>query len=562
MRSAAKDFTIKRLLRYLFFQKMSKKRASARLSAIIVRMPLTLLNWLLAILPVLVVIVLMMGFKWSGSKAGAAGLVSGILVAMIFFGTGITVVGYAISKAILLSLDVLYIIWTALLVYNIANEAGAIKMIGEQLPHLTGDRVMQTLLVGWLLVAFLQGMGGFGVPIAICAPILVGMGFGPVQAVVMAAIGHSWAVNFGSLASAFQALLAVTRLPGELLAPGIALMLGVSCFFCGAIVAAVGTGWKGLKHALPAILILGLVMSGVQYLLATNSLWTLSATGAAIAGLLASLLVIRLPLYRKPLPEKASTEPQAAPIEAFKPKKFILVISAYIILVVLGFSINLIPPVKDFLNQVKLTLAFPELVTANGWVTGAENGRSISIFGHPGAILVYTSVISFLIYQKTGLLKKGALKTITQKVSKSGVTASLGVITLVGLASVMAHAGMTSILARGLSESISRTFYPAVAPLIGALGAFITGSNNNSNILFAVMQMDAAVLLNLPVPIILAAQSAGGSIGSVMSPGKVIVGCSTVGLTGREGEAMRWIMLLGLIPITVIAILATILALV
>jgi lactate permease len=64
------------------------------------------------------------------------------------------------------------------------------------------------------------------------------------------------------------------------------------------------------------------------------------------------------------------------------------------------------------------------------------------------------------------------------------------------------------------------------------------------------------------VPIILAAQSAGGSIGSVMSPGKVIVGCSTVGLTGREGEAMRWIMLLGLIPILVIAILATILALV
>jgi len=525
-------------------------------------MPLTLLNWLLAILPVLVVIILMMAFKWSGSKAGAAGLVSGILVAMIFYGAGLTVVGYAISKAILLSLDVLYIIWTALLVYNIANEAGAIKMIGEQLPHLTGDRVMQTLLVGWLLVSFLQGMGGFGVPIAICAPILVGMGFAPVQAVVMAAIGHSWAVNFGSLASAFQALLAVTGLPGELLAPGIALLLGVSCFFCGAIVAAVGTGWKGLKHALPAIFILGLVMSGVQYLLATNGLWTLSATGAAIAGLLVSLLVIRLPLYRKTLPEQAPTAPQAAAIEKVKPKHFILVISAYIILVILGFSINLIPPLKAFLNQVKLTLAFPELVTANGWVTGAENGRSIAIFGHPGAILVYTSVISFLIYQKAGLLKRGALKTITQKVSQSGITASLGVISLVGLASVMAHAGMTSMLARGLSETISRTFYPAVAPLIGALGAFITGSNNNSNILFAVMQRDAAVLLKLPIPIILAAQSAGGSIGSVMSPGKVIVGCSTVGLTGREGEAMRWIMLLGLIPILVIAILATILALI
>ncbi len=520
-------------------------------------MSLSILNWFLAILPVLVVIILMLAFKWSGSKAGAAGLITGIGVAILFFGVKLEMVAYSQVKAILLSMDVLLIVWTALLVYHLASEAGAIKMISEQLPHLTGDRSMQTLLISWLLVSFLQGMGGLGVPIAICAPILVGMGFGPVQAVAMAAIGHSWAVNYGSLASAFQALIAVTGLPGSMLAPAAATLLGVACIVCGAIVVTVGHGWKGLIHSLPALLILGSVMGSVQYLLATNGLWTLSATGGAMAGLLASLLVLKLPMYRHSTDVNAST----SSIPKVKPKTFILAMSAYIILVVLGFVITLVPQIKQFIGQIKLTLPFPELITTKGWVTPAGPGRVITIFSHPGAILFYTFIISFFIYRKAGFLKPGAFKRIFGKVSISGVNASLGVLMLVSLATIMSHAGMTSILARGLSESISRNAYPAMAPLIGALGAFITGSNNNSNILFAVMQMDAATLLKLPIPVILGAQTAGASIGSVMSPAKVIVGCSTVGLAGSEGQAIRKIMLLGLIPIAVIAILSTILAL-
>ncbi len=523
-------------------------------------MSLTIINWLLAISPVLLVIVLMLAFKWSGSKAGAAGLILGIVVAMLFFGVGFKMLAYAQVKAILLSMDVLLIVWNALLVYHLASEAGAIKMISDQLPNLTADRSMQTLLIGWLLVSFLQGMGGLGVPIAICAPILVGMGFGPVQAVAMAAIGHSWAVNYGSLASAFQALIAVTGLPGAMLAPAAAILLGVCCFFCGAIVVTVGNGWKGLRHSFPALLILGAVMGSVQFLLATNGLWTLSATGAAIAGLLVSLLVLKLPMYRKAATDNHDKTITTTNVVKVKPKTFILAMSAYIILVLLGFLISLVPALKQFLSQFKLSLVFPELITSKGWLTEAGPGRIITIFSHPGAILFYTFTLSYLIYRKEGFLKSGALKRIFSKASASGVNASLGVITLVSLATIMSHAGMTSILARGLSESISRTLYPAMAPLIGALGAFITGSNNNSNILFAVMQMDAATLLKLPIPIILGAQTAGASIGSVMSPAKVIVGCSTVGLAGNEGQAIRKIMLLGLIPISVIAILATILA--
>ena len=93
-------------------------------------------------------------------------------------------------------------------------------------------------------------------------------------------------------------------------------------------------------------------------------------------------------------------------------------------------------------------------------------------------------------------------------------------------------------------------------PSSGALGAFITGSNNNSNVLFAVLQQRTAELLGLSVPLILAAQTAGGSLGSVMAPAKVIVGCSTVGLGDNEGVVMGKILLYGIVPIALTALVA------
>jgi lactate permease len=133
---------------------------------------------------------------------------------------------------------------------------------------------------------------------------------------------------------------------------------------------------------------------------------------------------------------------------------------------------------------------------------------------------------------------------------------------MVGVATVMMHSGMTTLLAQGLSVSVGRDLYPVVSPFIGALGAFITGSNNNSNVLFAVLQQNTAELLNLSVPLILAAQTTGGSIGSVLAPAKVIVGSSTVGLAGKEGIVMRKLLSYGLIAIGVVAIATLILHLV
>ncbi len=513
---------------------------------------LSLWHWFLALTPILVVVVLMLVFHWGGSRAGGVGWLTAVLVSFVFFGAGFQVLAVAQIKAILLALDVFFIIWTALLLFNITQEAGAIRLIGRAMPGLTDDRVMQSLLIGWLMVTFIQGMGGFGVPVAVCAPILVGLGFTPIQAVAMASLGDGWAVTFGSLASSFQSLMAVTGLSGEELAPLSALLMGISAFPSGMLVAVIGNGWKSFKRALPPVLILASVMGIVQYVLATNGLWTLGSTGAGLVGILVGLLLVRLPVYRgagaAPNPEQTDGADRRTPLW--------LSLFGYGLLVVLAFAVNLLKPVEAFLSRVVFTLDFPEVTTDLGWVTEAGPGRQIPVFAHPGAILLYTCLISYVVYRATGTIKVGSLPRIMNRVLRSGVNSSLGILAMVGVASIMLHSGMTTLLAEGLSTSFSATVYPAVAPFIGALGAFITGSNTNSNVLFGALQQRSAELLNLSVPLILAAQTAGGSLGSVLAPAKVIVGCSTVGLSGEEGTVMRKLLGYGLITIATVALVA------
>ncbi len=521
-------------------------------------MPLTFDSWMLALLPVLVVLALMMLLRWGGSKAGAAAWVVCLAIAALFFGAGPQVILYSQAKSLLLSLDVLLIIWTALLLYHTADEAGAIAWIGRSLGALTASRTLQGLLVGWVFCSLIQGTGGFGVPTAVTAPLLVALGFDPIRAVVMTCVAHGWAVNFGSFGTSFQTLLAVTGLPGELLAPDSALLLGFSCYVCGALVAWLAGGWREMLRALPAVLVLGTVMAGSQYLLTVNGLWNLGATGGSLAGLAAGVLVTRLPMYRNgPLSENQARAAEGW--DAGRPRSLASALSAYGILLILAFAINLIPPLADWFNRVQIAVQFPQVSTALGWVTPAETGREISVFGHPGSILFYSSLLAYGVYRRAGSYQPGAAGRILRKVVQAALNPSLGILAMIGMGALMSHAGMTQLLALGLSGAVSAGVYPLAAALIGGLGAFITGSNNASNALFGVLQMRAAELLGLRVPLVLGAQTTGGSLGSVLSPAKVLVGCSTTGQGGKEGLVLRRLLPVGLVPILLAGLLALLL---
>jgi lactate permease len=140
---------------------------------------------------------------------------------------------------------------------------------------------------------------------------------------------------------------------------------------------------------------------------------------------------------------------------------------------------------------------------------------------------------------------------------KSATPSSIGILSMVGMAMVMDRCGMTNVLARGLANVVGGTF-PLISPFIGLLGAFMTGSNTNSNVVFTALQQNMAGLVGATTAVILAAQTTGGSLGSMIAPAKLIVGCSTAGLEGKEGQVLRITLRYGLL----IALLAGIIALV
>ncbi len=495
-----------------------------------------LLKWLAAFSPIGVVLVLMIRFSWGGGRAGAAGWLTAAVVSVALFGANARILAFAQMKGVLLSLDVLYIIWAALFLYNTVNEAGAIDSIAAGIRRFSGNPVIQLLLFGWVFGSFLQGVAGYGIPIAVVAPLLAGMGFAPITAVVVPAIAHSWSVTFGSMGASFLALMTVTDLSWEYLAPASAGLLGVACYLCGLGAVHYYGGFKGVLHSIPAVLIIGTAMAGTQFLLATRGMWSLGGFGASLMGIAAGLATARLPIYRR----------QTASVESLPPMHFGWALSAYGILVVVVAAGVLSEPVRVFLRQVKISLYFPETVTDLGWRVEAGYGKRIPVFGHGGALLLYSTIVSGVLYKAKGFYSPGAFGRILKKTANSGVSTSLGIIGMVCFALIMDQCGMIYVLADGISR-VFGPVYPFVADWIGLLGAFMTGSNTNSNVVFGALQQRTAELAGLSVPMILAAQTTGGALGSMVAPAKILVGCSTVGLAGREAPVLRATLVYGLL---------------
>ena len=340
-------------------------------------------------------------------------------------------------------------------------------------------------------------------------------------------------VTFGSLATSFQALMAASGLPGEILAPPAAAILGMAGFGCGLMVIHVADGWSAVRRLLIPWLALAVVMGLVQYWLATHGFWGTGGFGAGMAGLAVGFFLARW--YRG---DRSEEQKQGINMRAVS-----LAFSAYLALIAATVIIEFVTPLRAFLSQIiVIQVRFPEMRTALGYITPAEYGRKINLLVHAGAVLTYAAVVSYLIYRRAGLYTRGAVQRIVSGTVRQVITSSIGIAAMVGMAVVMSHAGMTEILARGLAQGMGALF-PFASPWIGVLGAFMTGSNTNANVVFAALQKRTADLLGYSAAIILAAQTSGAAIGSVIAPTKIIVGASTAGLAGKEGLVLRALLL-------------------
>ncbi len=517
--------------------------------------PLTFWTWLLAASPLVTILVLMVGARWGGAKAGGAGLGVALAVAWFAFGAGPRVLFVAGYNGVMLALYVLYIIWPALFLYHIVDEAGAIRSIGLGVARLTQDHILQLLILGFAFSTFLQGVAAFGIPVAVVSPLLIALGFPPIQATVVPLVGHAWSVTMGGLAASFQALVGVTGIAPHRLGIWTAAFLGVTCVLTAFLVAHVHAGMRPIRRCFGAILVLSLSMAATQFLLAYFDYWIIASLAAGIVGLGVSLLIGRLSsrprawsawgLFPRWQTRRILGGPRDHGLEALglNPSNlppaamgFHLAFSPYYVLVLITGTIALAPPVTAWLDQASFFVWFDETLTAHHWATRASFYH-IRPLSHPGGLLIYTALAAYGIFRLAGHWRPGTERLVVRQTLAEAIPTSIGILTMVLMALVMVYSGMTFLLARG-THAVAGGLYPLLAPFVGLLGCFMTGSNTNSNILFGAFQRDIAGLLGANPALMAALQTTGGALGSMIAPAKVLVACATAGLSSREGEVM------------------------
>ena len=498
----------------------------------------TILNWLLAASPVALLIAAILGLNWSAPRAGAAAWLLALALALLAFGAARDHVAIASAKGLSLALFVLTIVWTSVYLFNLVDRLKGIDAIGRAMAALASDRLVQALLIGWGFASFIQGITGFGVPVAVAAPLLIMLGFPPARAAAMALVGHGWAVTFGSMGSSYYTIQLVTGIEGEVIAPHMAALFAPVIIVSGMLVAHIQGGFAALRRSLPVVVVSGALMAAAMYALALADAPQIASTVPAVIGMAALALLARTPLLPRAAADAAPPDPAPAADGAEsgddgRPMPFALAFLPYLLLI--GLSVfSQIPAVKDAVRDVQWSLDYPAFATAQGFaVAAAENYAPLRVLNHPAPLIFFSILLSSAVYALAGRWRKGAAREAMRLTYAQTLGSTIGVTTMVMMAVVMADTGMTVLLARGVAAA-SGPLFPIVSPFIGLLGSFMSGSNTNSNVMFGLLQLETARALEIGTVTVSAVQSIGASVGSPMAPAKVLVGAAVVGLAGQE----------------------------
>ena len=493
---------------------------------------LSLVNVGLAFLPILALMAGILALRWSAPKAGAVAWLIAAAVAFFFFGADVTLLGIGSAKGLSLSLFVLSIIWTSVLLYNVIDQLGGITIIGLMMTRLAREPLVLALLVGWAFSGFIQGVSGFGVPVAVAAPLLVFARFTPVKAAAIALVGHAWAVAFGSLGSSYYTIQLVTGLPGEEIGPRMALLFFLPIVASGFAVAHIQGGMAAVRRGMPLILTTGAVMGFSTWLMAVIGAPQIASIVAGLGGCAAVWLLSRLlALYR-------NAERPLEPGQAIQSPGFHLAFFPYYLILLLSVLTQL-PVIRELGTGLQWGLDYPAVETALGFqVEAREDYARISLLRHPAPLILFSLIAVYLVQGFMGRWWSGTGMRAARLTYQQCAPASVGIAMMLMMALAMTDTGMTALLGRAIAIGAGWSF-PLFSPYIGVLGSFMTGSNTNSNVMFGALQLEAAAALRVDPVTVASVQAIGGSLGSAITPAKVLVGTAVVGLSGQEGRVMR-----------------------
>ncbi len=501
-------------------------------SGVLFAQPLTpvanslLLSFLVAVVPIGIALVMLGVFRRPAWQASLAGLISGLAIAVGVWGMPASLAVNSVAAGMALALaPVMWIVFNALLLYNIAVKSGRFEQFRQwMLDHLPDDRRLVLLVVAFSFGCLLEGISGFGTPVAITSALLVGLGFPAIEALTFTLIFNTAPVAFGALGVPITVLGAVTSLPANTLGAMVGRQLPFFAFLLPFYVVGIYGGIRSIGKLWPALAVSGGSFALAQFVTSNYLGYQLTDVLASLTSLIITIVFLKIwtpevdPAFAVVRTEERIHSGVRVGYGGWLP----WIVVSVVVIVWVHAQIATIGDTKiawpGLHNAVYVTL-YSKPYAAVWDFQPMGTGTAILLAAAITALWTRTSVKDFL---------GCALKTWRQT-----RVAIATVMMIVGLAYLLNYSGISYTLGMGVAST--GALFPLVSASLGWIAVFLSGSDTSGNALFGNLQVVAARQLGLDPVLMAATNSSGGVMGKMISPQNIATGVSTTELKGQEG---------------------------
>lgn len=487
------------------------------------------LSVLVAVLPILAVLLLLGLLRRPAWQAALAGLVVGLVVAILPWQMPVDLALQAVLNGAVFALwPVMWIVLNALLLYNVAVRSGRFEAFRTWvITHLPNDRRVILVVIGFCFGALLEGVSGFGTPVAITSSLLILVGYPPVEALVYVLIFNTAPVAFGALGAPVTVLGAVTGLPTTALAAMIGRQLPFMAILLPFYVIGIYGGWRSIKALWPVLLVAGGSFAASQFLASNYIDYTLTDVLSSLGSLIVTLGFLRV---WRPSPA-AEFEVRSAPLEGARKVTGVPAWQGWLPWVIVSATVILWTSFSVFtigqqaiqwpgLHQaISITLYNDKPYAAVWLFQPLTTGTAILLAVVITTVFVRLRVADFVICIGE-TIRQAWLAVVT-------------VMLIVGLAYLMNYSGLAYTLGKGVAST--GHLFVLLSPFLGWVAVMLSGSDTSGNALFGNLQVVAARQLDLNPILFAATNSSGGVMGKMISPQNIATGVSVTNLKGQEG---------------------------
>ena len=502
------------------------------------------LSALLAAIPLFALFYMLAVRRSKGHYAAAVAVVLSAILSVFVWGMPMgTAASSFLYGAAFGLFPIVWIVVTAVWVYNMTVESGEFEYLKQSLANLTDDRRLQAIFIAFAFGAFLEGTAGFGTPVAITAAMLVGLGFKPLYAAGVCLIANTAPVAFGAIGVPIIVAGQVSGVSDMTISAIVGRQLPFLSIIVPLWLCVLMCGFKRSMEVLPAIIVAGVAFGGAQFLLANFHGPTLPDIGSAIATIVALMLLLKVwqpkSIFRFEGEAPSNLEGQGYPLAVV-----LRAWAPYLVLAVFVFFWGL-GSFKAILNGLPGTvfnISWPGLdgevmKTAPIVQADAVYGAKFTFnwLSAGGTAILLSGLVSVPFMPKYGYGKAIACFMRTLKQLTFPI---LTIAMILGLAYLMNYSGMSSTL--GLAFTHTGWLFPFFSPLLGWLGVFLTGSDTSSCALFGGMQKDTALAVGMRPELAVASNASGGVTAKMISPQSLSVATAATNNAGQEGKLFRF----------------------